>query len=83
MESVRHSHSIVEDGSFSFHLLHVPKSEKKTQNRNVARTHVLKSQKCPEMVFDSEIQWGMDRYEPWGEFESIKYTEIHWKTQIL
>ena len=80
MESVRHSHSIVEYGSFSFHPLHVPNSEKKTQNRNFARTPILKSQKCPELVFDSEIQWGMDRYEPWGEFESIKYPEIHWKT---
>ena len=83
MDSIRHSHSIVEDGSFSFHPLHVPSSEKKTQNRNFARTHVLKSQKRLELVFNSEIQWGMDTYEPWGKLESIRYPEIHWKTQFL
>ena len=83
MGLVHHSHSIVEDGHFSFHPLHVPNSEKKTQNRNFARTHVLKSQKLLELVFDSEIQWGMDIYEPWGEFESIRYLEIHWKTLLL
>ena len=80
---VLHYHSIEEDGSFSFHPLHVPNSEKETQNHNFARTHILKSQKHPELVFDSEIQWGMDRYEPWGEFEIIIYPKIHWKNQLL
>ena len=80
---VRHSHSIVEDGSFSFHPLHVPNSEKKTQNRNFARTRIFKSQKGPELVFNSEIQWGIHRYEPWGEIESIRYPKIQWKTQFL
>ena len=61
----------------------MPSHEKKTQNRNFARTPVLKSEKHPELVFDSEIKWGMEKYEPWGKFESIRYLKIHWKTQFL
>ena len=74
---------MVEDPILSFHPLQMPSNEEKTRNRKFARTHILKSQKRPELVFDGEIQWGIHRYEPWGEIESIIYPKIHWKTQFL